>query len=95
MVFDAQSLVLLVFIFVAIGSYTSGGFSTDSPLIWGPALFVQIPFALLNGIASNVPLLIPIAIIALLAYFDFLTATLGEAFLTLVVFGAVIVMLGV
>lgn len=94
--FDGETLIIVVFIFFAIMSFSSGSnWSTDNPLIWGPALFTSIPFAIFGSIASSAPILVPLALIALLAYFDFLTVTLGEPFVMLIIFGAVIVMIGV
>jgi len=90
-----ETIVFFVFIVLAISALNNGGWSTDHFLVWGPAMVLQIPFKIIGAIASTAPLLVPLAVIALLAYFTFLENTLGEAFVTLVVFGAVVVMLGV
>ncbi|MFH1056485.1 MAG: hypothetical protein V1717_01660 [Candidatus Micrarchaeota archaeon] len=92
---DAETLVLLVFIILAIGALNTGSWSTDNPLIWGPALILNVPFAIFGGLVSSAPILVPIALIALLAYFNFMGAMLGEAFMTLVVVAAVVVFMGV
>lgn len=93
---DAETLVFLVFIFGALSALHNGGtISTDNPLIWGPALVLNIPFAIFNAIASAAPLLVPLALVGLFAYFTFIENTLGEPFLALAVFGTIIVFLGV
>ncbi|MEM4255051.1 MAG: hypothetical protein QXR53_01845 [Candidatus Norongarragalinales archaeon] len=95
MALDGETLVILIFIILAVGTLNNGGWSTDHPLVWAPAMLVQAPFALFSAISSTAPLLAPLALIGLLAYVNFIGATLGEAFLTLVVFGWIIVFMGV
>ena len=78
MVWYTENLVLLVlaaFIFVYA---TQIGVSADNWLIFGPALFVDIPFKILQAIAGSAPLLVPVAIIGLLVYFNALLKILGE-----------------
>lgn len=93
---DAETLVILTFILLAIGALNNGmNFSTDSALVWGPALFFSIPYAIFGSIASSAPILVPIGIIAFLAYFNVLDSLLGEGLVGLILFSAVIVLLGV
>jgi len=93
---DTETLILLVIIFLAVIAYTNNGvWSTDNPLVWGPAMLIYIPFALFNSIAAAFPLIVPIAVVALLAYWNFLGDTLGMPLVTLAIIGTIIVMLGV
>ena len=93
---DAHTLVILVFIIVAISAFQNGGnWSTDHFLIWGPALVLQIPLAIISSLVASMPILAPVLIILILAYFNMLGNVLGEPFLALVTVTAVIVMLGV
>jgi len=95
MALNAETLVITVFIILAISALNNGGWSTDNWLVWGPALVLKVPFEIAESIAANAPILVPLAIIGILAYFNFIGAMLGEAFLALVVFGAIIVFMGV
>lgn len=95
MAFDTETLVILFFILVALSSFGTGGWSTDTPLIWGPALFLSIPVQIFTAIATNAPILVPLALIAFFAYFGFLENAFGDPFVALVVVSGVIVMLGV
>lgn len=92
---DAESLVLIVFILLVLSWFSSGSVNTDNPLIWGPALVLQVPLSIFNYIASATPILVPLAIIGFLAYFNFLSNMLGEGFVALAVFGFIIVLIGV
>lgn len=95
---DTETLVFLVFIILAVTAFTSGemggAWSTDNPLIWGPALLFHIPFAILGALAG-IPLLLPIAIILFIAYFNVFGDIFGEPTLALVLIMGVLVLLGI
>ena len=95
--FDATALVLIIIVFVGVMMVTGDVSSwSENIFIWGPAALFMIPIAILDMVAAS-PLaliLLPLGVVAFWYYFNFLTATLTEVFMGLVMVGTIIVLLG-
>lgn len=83
-------LLLLVLLF----AFVSGGSISENPLIWGSAMFLQIPITILTAVAAWFPLLAPILVILMVkGYFHgILTDTVGQGFLLFILVSVFAVM---
>lgn len=88
------SLAWLFLVFAGVGAYTGGGALGSSVLIWGSALFIQAPLALLNALTVTFPLAVPLGLLALVYYFQvLLPGVMGEGMTLFVVAAFLIVVL--
>ena len=74
---DTQTLVLYVLIVFTFVAVISGNVGADNWLVFGPAIFIELPFQVFQAVAANVPFLIPLVIIGFLVYFDVLKNLVG------------------
>ena len=74
---DTQTLVLLVLVIFTFVAVSNGNVGFDNWLVYGPAIFIELPFQIFQEVAATIPLLIPLVIIGLLVYFDVLKNLVG------------------
>jgi hypothetical protein len=85
----------ILLVFVLLVSFAHGGAIGDSPLVWGSALFLDIPFMFFLALSNSFPLLAPLFILALLYYFVVvLEGGVGQGYTVFVVASVIIMMVG-
>ncbi len=75
-----DTTVIFFFVLVTVCVFTGSSSSyADNPLVWGFATFLGVVFGSIGALASSgLGLLVPIAFIVMLFYFQTLTHFLGE-----------------
>ncbi len=68
----------------------------QTSLIWGSAMFLQIPFELMGNLMVAFPLLAPLFLLALLYYFMvLLPGGVGEGYSLFIVAAVIVLMVGI
>ncbi|MBI5225810.1 hypothetical protein HY994_01055 [Candidatus Micrarchaeota archaeon] len=86
--------ILVTFVLLlAFANHTAIG---SVGLVWGSAMFLQIPFELMGAMMDAFPLLAPLFLLALLYYFIvILPAGVGEGYTLFIVAAVIILMVGI
>ena len=74
---DTQTLVLLVLVVFTFVAVAEGNVGYNNWLVYGPAIFIDLPFQIFQTVATTIPILIPLVIIGLLVYFNVLKNLVG------------------
>ena len=82
---STETVVVFVLLAFAFVYALEGNVGADNWLVWGPALFVEIPFQIFQALSESMPILVPLAIIGLLVYFNALLKLMGEPVVVLAI----------
>lgn len=92
----STELTWMLLLFAATIGFLNQAPLGDSPLVWGAAMWILIPFQLAMDLSSALPLIAPLAILALVFYkINILQANVGEGMMMFILAAAIMVLTGV
>lgn len=91
---DGFTLVTFVMIFALIFSTYAGGSISESPFIWGAAMFFTPFMSVMDSfLNAGYGWIMPLFLVFMMMYFGFLGNFLGEGMVTLIAVASIIVVL--
>lgn len=91
----STELTWMLLIFVLLLAFLNHGAIGDSPLVWGSAMILMVPFDIFSAVSNGAPLVAPLAVLALLFYLQkLLPGAVGEGFTTFIIASVIIVLTG-
>lgn len=93
--FDEAALITLCFVFSAAAVYAGGGSYSEQPFLGGIGLLTAIPITVLNSLGNAFAggVLLPLFVLAMLAYFGVLGKAFGSV-AALAMAGSIVILLG-